>query len=240
MKKLIVLLLPVIVLSTSCRFIGAKRIRGNGNLQTENRSQTGFTGVESFGSFDVYVSSGTQHAVKIEAEENLLPYIETYLDGSVLKIKSKEGFWLSPDRSIKVFVTSPTYNRIHSYGSGNIVGETKVSSTQKMDLGVTGSADIKLEVDAPEVEADITGSGNLMLSGQTKRFESRVSGSGDVRAMDLQSEETRIRISGSGNADVFASVRLDVNVSGSGDVRYKGGAQVNSNIAGSGSVKKVD
>lgn len=240
MNKLFIFLLPVVLLSASCRFIGAKRVRGNGNMQTENRSTSSFSGVESHGSFDVYVSVGSQTSVKIEAEENLLSFIETYVDGNVLKIKSKDGFWLAPQRSIRVFVTAPAYSRICSYGSGDIVGETKITGTEKLDLGVTGSADIKLEVDAPEVEAEITGSGNIDLKGQTKRLESQIAGSGDIHAIDLQSEESRVKIMGSGNAEVYASVKLDVSISGSGDVRYKGGAQVNTNIAGSGNVQKLD
>ena len=97
-----------------------------------------------------------------------------------------------------------------------------------------------MEVDAPEVSAEINGSGNINLSGQTKKFEGNISGSGDIRAMDLKSEETKVRIMGSGDADVYASVKLDIHVAGSGDVRYKGDAQVNSNIAGSGNVRKVN
>lgn len=240
MKKLIVLLLPIALMATSCRWVGAKRVKGNGNLKTENRSVSSFAGVESFGSYDVYVSVGTQHAVRIEAEENLLPFIEVWVDGDVLKVKSKDGFWLSPKRDIKVFITAPDYRRIYSYGSGNINGETKVTGSGKIDLGVAGSANINLDIDAPEIEGDISGSGNMSLKGTTKKFDGQIAGSGNIYAMELQSEETKVKIMGSGNADVFASIKLDVNVSGSGDIRYKGGAQVNSNIAGSGNVMKVD
>lgn len=240
MRNFLLLLLSAAVLTGSCRFVSGKRVRGNGNMKTEERSETGFKGVESHGSFDLFVSSGATNAVKIEAEENLLPYIETYVDGDILKIDTKDGYWISTKRSIKIFITAPDYRRIKSFGSGNITGETKITATNKLDLGVTGSADIKMEVDAPSVDADISGSGNIVLNGNTKQFSSTVSGSGDVRAYDLRSEETKVRIAGSGNADVYASVSLDVNVAGSGDVRYKGGGKVNSNIAGSGNVKKVD
>jgi hypothetical protein len=240
MRNFLLLLLSVAVFSGSCRFVGGERVRGNGNLKTEDRTQSGFKGVESYGSFDLFVSSGATASVKIEAEENILPYIETYMDGDILKIDTKDGYWLKPQRSIKVFVTAPDYRRIKSYGSGNITGENKITGTGKLDLGVTGSADIKMEVDAPAIDADISGSGNIHLNGTTKSFHSTVSGSGDVRAYDLMSEETKVRIAGSGNADVYASVSLDVNVAGSGDVRYRGNGKVNSNIAGSGNVKKVD
>lgn len=234
------LLLSLSVLAGSCRFAMGKRVKGNGNLRTEERSQTGFKGVVSYGSFDIYVSSGPETVVKIEAEENLLPYIETYMDGDILKIDTKDGYWLKPGRKVKIYVTAPDYRRIKSVGSGDIIGETKITSSDKLDLGVSGSADIKMEVDAPAVDADISGSGNIVLNGKTKVFHTSVSGSGDVRAYDLMSEETRVRIAGSGNANVYASVSLDVNVAGSGDVRYKGDARVSSNIAGSGNVRKVD
>ena len=240
MRNFLLLLASVAVLAGSCRFVGGKRVKGNGNMRTEERPQTGFKGVESYGSFDLFVSNGPTATIKIEAEENLLPYIETHIDNDILKIDTKDGYWLRPQRSVKIFVTAPDYRRIRSYGSGNIIGENKIACTGKLDLGVTGSADIRMEVDAPEVDADISGSGNIQLNGQTKLFHGTVSGSGDVRAYDLKAEETRVRIAGSGNADVYASVSLDVNIAGSGDVRYKGDGKVNSNIAGSGNVKKVD
>jgi hypothetical protein len=240
MRNLLFVLLSVAFLAGSCRFVSGERVRGNGNLKTESRNETGFKGVEQHGSFDLFVSTGATTTVRIEGDENILPYIETYVDGDILKIDTKDGYWLSPKRQVKIFVTAPDYNRIKSYGSGNIIGENKIVSTSKLDLGVSGSADIKMEVDAPEIDADITGSGNLNLNGKTRIFHSSVSGSGNIRAYDLLSEETRVRVAGSGNADVYASVSLDVNVAGSGDVRYKGNGKVSSSIAGSGDVKKVD
>ena len=240
MKKILLFALTATILFSSCRFVTGKRIRGNGNVKTEQRSVGSFNGVASHGSFNVYVSSGEQ-SVKIEAEDNLLPYIETYVDGNtLLHIQTKEDFWLRPSRQVKIFVSAPDFSSIRSYGSGDIIGQSKITDSSKLELGVNGSADIKMDVDAPEIETEVNGSGDIDLKGETKSFKSEIHGSGDVRAMDLHSENTTVKIYGSGNADVFASVRLDVHVAGSGDVRYKGNAQTSSSIAGSGSVKKVD
>ena len=240
MKKWVAfLLLGTLITASSCRFMNGKRIKGNGHVITSDRGLTGFGGVESNGSYDVYVGSGN-HSVKIEGEDNILPYIETYMDGDILKIRTKKGYWLQPDREVRIYVTAPAFNKVHSNGSGNIIGQNKITNNSKMDLSINGSADMNIEVDAPEVEAEINGSGNIHIKGQTKKFKSEVIGSGDVKAMDLLSEETSVKIMGSGNADVYSSVKLNVEVAGSGDVRYKGGAQVNSHIAGSGEVKKVD
>jgi len=208
-------------------------------VRTEVRSPGNFNSVASHGSFNVYVSSGSQ-SLKIEAEENLLPYIETYVDGSVLHVETKEDFWLRPSREVKIFVSSPEFKSIHSYGSGDIIGQSTITDSSKLELGVSGSADIKMDVDAPSVDAAIHGSGNIDLRGETKTFSGEIHGSGDVKAMGLKSEDATIRIYGSGDADLFASAKLDVHIGGSGDVRYKGNAQVSSSIAGSGTVKKVE
>lgn len=239
MKNSLLILIAAVSLISSCNLIEGKRIKGNGVLKTEERSVDSFTGVASHGSFDVIVANGSA-AVKIEAEENVLPYIETIVENGILHIRTKDGFWLSTKLDGKIYVTAPLLNSIKSFGSGNITGASKLSSPDKIELKVTGSADINLDVNTPDVSGEITGSGNMKLTGETKKFSATIAGSGDVKAYDLKSEETIIKISGSGSADVYASVKLDVRVAGSGDVNYKGGGQVSSNIAGSGTVKKVD
>ncbi|MFT3824845.1 MAG: head GIN domain-containing protein [Chitinophagaceae bacterium] len=240
MKKVLLFLLSAVVLFSSCRFVTGKKIRGNGNVQTVSRNETGFTGVHSSGSFDIYVSTGSANSVKIEAEENILPYIETYVENGILKIDTKDGVWLDTKRDVKIYITAPEYNEISSSGSGDIIGQNLLTSKNKLELKVSGSADIKAEVDAPAIEASSSGSGDMELKGQTKTFKGDVTGSGNIHAMDLKTEETTIKIVGSGDAEVYASVKLEVHVSGSGDITYKGNAQVNSHIAGSGSVKKLD
>ena len=239
MKKLFVFLIVAVVFFSSCRFVTGERIRGNGNVRTETRSPGSFRSVASHGSFDVFVSSGEQ-TVKIEAEENLLPYIETYVEGYTLHVGTKDNYWLRPGRKVKIFVSSPDYESIRSYGSGDIIGESKIKSSSKLELGVNGSANIKMDIDAPEINTETNGSGDIFLKGETKSFEGEIHGSGNIKALDLRSGDATIKIYGSGDADVFVEGKLDVHVAGSGDVNYKGNAQISSSIAGSGRVKKVN
>ncbi|HEV8505900.1 MAG TPA: head GIN domain-containing protein [Chitinophagaceae bacterium] len=239
MKKLLVLLFIMGVFFSSCRFITGQRIRGNGNVRTETRSPGNFKSVASHGSFDVFVSTGEQ-SVKIEAEENLLPYIETYVDGYTLQVDTKNDYWLSPSHKVKIFVSSPDYESIRSYGSGDITGESKITNSSKLELGVNGSANIKMDIDAPGINTETNGSGDIFLRGETKSFEGEIHGSGNIKALDLRSNDATIKIYGSGNADLSVDGKLDVHVAGSGDVNYKGNAQVSSSIAGSGRVKKID
>ena len=220
--------------------MGAERVRGNGNIKIEERAVSNFSSVSSFGEYDVYLSQGAAYSARVEAEENLLPYIEFVMEGDVLKIRTKDGYWLSNTKDLKVFISAPAYSKVKTFGSGNIYSQGKLNNTSAIELELSGSGDIKADLNAPEVRAELRGSGNINLDGETRIFTGSIMGSGDIRAADLKSETTSIDIMGSGNAEVYASVKLEVDIKGSGDVKYRGNAQTSSHIAGSGSVKKVD
>jgi len=239
MKKWAAIIVLSSILLANCRFAG-HRIKGNSQVTTESRSASSFEGVSSHGSFDVYVSVGSPAAVKIEAESNILPYIETYVDNNILQVNTKEGVWLRPRRPVKIFVTAPRFRKIHSTGTGDIFGQGTITDSSKIDLGVQGNGNINLDVDAPEITAELTGNGGIKLRGQSKYFDCSLHGNGNLKAFDLMAEETKVKILGNGDADVYASLKLDVSVGGNGNVRYKGNAQPSTHITGNGSINRVN
>src|SRR3954470_9869905 len=119
MKYIIVLILGA-SLFFACRFIGGKRVRGDGNLTTQQRTVSDFDGIESYGSFEISLVPGNERSVKVDAEDNLQPYIETIVEGNRLKINTKRGFNLRPTVDIKITVTTPSCSVVESFGSGNI------------------------------------------------------------------------------------------------------------------------
>ncbi len=241
MKKIAIYLLAMMIISSSCVYIGGKRKKGNGNITTVERTVGSFDEVQVSGAIDVYVSQGDLKPVKIEGDENLLEYIEIKEDEDGLEIRTKRGINLRPTKKIKVYLSSPHYRELHVSGACNIIGETKISSNESLSLGVSGAGDIRMEADAPKIDAGISGSGNVELKGNTRDFDLDLSGAGKARCYDLLSENTDVEISGAGSAEVFASVRLNASVSGAGNVRYKGNASMGEqHISGAGSVKKVE
>lgn len=226
---------------TACQFLGGgERVNGNGVLKAENRNLTGFKGVSAAGGMDVVLIPGSQHSVRIEADENLLPHIVTELDGDVLEIEPQKGYNLRPDAGMRIYVTAPVFNTIEVSGSGNVTSQGRIRAENKLETDISGSGSMKLDVDAPEVDMEITGSGSVTLSGNTRRLRSEITGSGELYAFDLMSEQAEVEIAGSGDAQVFASKQLGISISGAGNVDYKGNPPViNQNVAGSGTVRKM-
>lgn len=235
----IVLALPVIL--GSCRHFLGKRIRGNGEIRTEERSVNNFKNVDVSGAAKVYVSQGSPATVKIEGDDNLLQYIEVTQEGDRIMVRERPGFHLVPTGDLHVYVTAPVFSRIAASGACDIIGQSKISNPEDLSLHVSGAGDIHMEVDAPALTAKVSGSGSIDLKGETKDVDLELSGAGHAHCYNLLSENTKVDISGAGSAEVYASVKLDAEVSGAGNVVYKGNAtNVSQHVSGAGSVKKME
>jgi len=217
---------------TSCNRL--HKIEGNGNVITESRGVSHFTEIRSEGSFEVYISYDTIPSVKVEAEENLLHYIETDVSGSVLIIKTREHRNIDNNFPIKIFVKTPNIEGIELSGSGKIDCDNMTSSY--LDLDISGSGEMTVIASCNKMKAKISGSGNMNLSGTANETDFDVDGSGDIHSYNLQQDTCYADISGSGNMYVYVNKLLDVRISGSGIVHYQGNPVVNINIDGSGTV----
>jgi len=239
MKNIYFLSLIALLGLFSCRFMG-KRVHGNGNIKSVDRSVSSFKEVEANGNIKLIVSQGDLKPVRIETDENLISYIEVVQEGDRITIRTRDGVNLIPSGDLNVYVTSPAYKSIEVSGSSDIIGQNKITSPEALSLGASGAGDIQMEVDAPKVSAGISGSGSVKLKGQVKDFDVDLSGAGHAYCYDLLTENTTVEISGAGSAQVYASVKLKASVSGAGNISYKGNASVSQEISGAGSVNKVD
>src|SRR5258708_5789380 len=103
MNKFAWIALALTVTLGSCRHFLGKRVHGDGNIKTEDRSVGSFKNVNVGGAAKVMISQGDQHSVKIEGDENLLQYIEVNQDGDRITIRERPGFNLQPSGDIRVY-----------------------------------------------------------------------------------------------------------------------------------------
>ncbi len=240
MKKLLILLL--VFLSVNSFAQRWETVKGNGQVKKETREVGNYSALASKGSMDISIAYGNSNSVTIEADENLLPYIETSVENGKLTIKSKKGINLKTHSKLIVYVTMNKINSLEQSGSGNINGSGAFTSDGKTDIGVSGSGNLKLSFDSfKDLDLSVSGSGNVDLkSGNTNSLSAKVSGSGNIDCSGVSSKDVDAKVSGSGNIKVYASNSIDAKISGSGNVFYKGGAQnISSKVAGSGKVMKM-
>jgi hypothetical protein len=240
MKKLLIAMFAIISLNSFSQ--PWETIKGNGQIKKETRGVRAYTSLLSKGSMNVQIAYGNSNNVVVEADENLLPYIETNVEDGKLIIKAKKNVNLKSTSKMVVSVSMTKINSLQLSGSGNINGEGAFSNPGKTDIGISGSGNIKLSFDSfGDLDLSLSGSGNMDLkSTATNNISAAVSGSGNIECSDIRSNDVEAKISGSGNIKVYANKSIDAKISGSGNVYYKGSASnISSKIAGSGKILKM-
>lgn len=239
MKKIFLALTILITISAHAQWPWEK-IDGNGQLKKENRNPGTFTEVASSGSWDVVIAYGSTCSVQVEADENLLPYIETSVESNRLNIKAKKNTNLRSKNRILIYVVLNKLTGLALSGSGDMKGEGRFDSDAPLRLRLSGSGNIKLSFEKSQsIELNIAGSGNIHLSGKADAMEASISGSGNADCAALTVNSANARISGSGNLKISVNKSIKASISGSGNVIYKGSAdQVESHTAGSGRVTR--
>ena len=196
-------------------------VTGNGNVRTEKKTPGNFNAVKTSGSIDIDVKSGDAYSVSVENDDNILQYVVTDVRDGTLNVHYKDGYSIIDDHA-KVYVIAPSLDKLSVSGSGDIISQGMLKNTRQIEMNVSGSGNIKAQVDAPVIDISVGGSGNINVTGHTKDLTCSINGSGDVNCGGLESENVTVKIAGSGNAHVFASVHLSASVVGSGDVYYRG------------------
>ena len=247
MKKQYLLIVVLLVMALSTLACGVtidgvdlNSVRGSGTVVTEERQVSGFERVELSGIGALVIEVGSEETLVIEAEDNLLEYIETTVRGDTLEIGSRERTNLQPTEPISYYLTVKSLDSISVSGLGNVVGPGLEATRFSVDI--SGAGDVSLEsLDAERLDISISGLGSLGIdAGQVSEQSIDLSGSGGYNGRNLESADAEIYVSGLGSASVWATENLFVNISGSGSVRYAGDPSVDMDISGLGSLKKID
>ncbi|OFX28234.1 MAG: hypothetical protein A2X08_14365 [Bacteroidetes bacterium GWA2_32_17] len=233
MKRMIYFsaILYIAITSTSCI---RPKIEGNYHVASVSRNLSDFSEIVSEGSCDVYYSYDSINRVSVEAEENIIPYIETSVHGNSLVIKTSNFKRLETHFPIKVYIGSPNITNVVLSGSGSITIDSL--KTQNLTLLLKGSGNIDADAYSQFIKASITGSGDIYLSGHTSSGECNISGSGEINAYNFIQDTCFASISGSGSMNLQVIDYLNANISGSGEIYYIGNPVVNTHITGSGRI----
>ncbi len=180
-------------------FSFSRGIKGSGNVQTEKREVSNFKAVEVGGVFKVEITAQNDFDVQIEADDNLLQYIKTEIDGETLEISTSKR--ISTKNPIIVKIGAPNIENLEVSGASRVV------------LGNLNNDSLKI---------DLSGASKVDAEGTTENLTVELSGASRLNAENLQAENVSVDASGASKADVFASDKLKADLSGASKVAYSG------------------
>ena len=211
---------------------------GSGNIVTEKRTTSSFTGVNAAGGFEIEIKNGPAEEVTIEADDNIIKYIKTNVEDGQLKIRLKINN--VNEAHLKVFITAPEINKINTSAAAVLTVKDGLKSAGEINLQASSGSKITAAVDAPSVVANASSAGDIIINGRTKTFTAESSSGSSIKAFQLLSENTVATASSGASTNVHASVSLNANASSGGNVKYKGVTNAKINQSSGGSVSKED
>lgn len=190
-------------------------VKGSGNTQNEKRNVANFNAIEVGGIFEVEVVAQKDFSVEVEADDNLLQYIKTEVNGNTLEISTEKR--ISPKGPIRVRISAPD------------IEELQVSGVSKVSL--TNLKNSSLKVDA-------SGASKIKVDGETRNLDVDLSGACRLDAENLKTENADIDGSGASNASVNVSGDLKADLSGASKVTYLGNPKnLDKSTSGASSVR---
>jgi hypothetical protein len=192
------------------------RVSGSGNVSTEHRGVAGFNSVEVSGVFQVEIVSGKEYSVEVQADDNVLPLIETNVSGSTLHIDLREK--ASPSSTMIVRITAPSIERVDTTGAANVTAS-----------GISNDS----------FTINTTGASKVNLGGETAKLDIKVTGASVIDAEQLNAVAANIKASGASKINVSVSGELHTDASGASRIVYSGDPKtVDNRTSGASSISK--
>jgi len=223
-------------------FAATHDVRGSGRLASERRPATGFDRIAVAGAFELELRQGSAESVELTGDDNLLPLVETRIEGRegsrTLKIAPKPDVDLQPSQPIRIRVDLVNLSSVALAGGSTL--KANGLRTGRLSISIGGSGDFSLSaLEAERLAISVGGSGKVAADGRTQSASLSIAGSGRVALARLAADDVSVDIAGSGSAEVQAERKLKISIAGSGRVRHGGAAVPSVRIVGSGDVRRV-
>ncbi len=215
------------------------RVKGSGSVVAEIRTIDDFDRIVLTGEGEVLFGVGSDGAVEIETDDNLLAHIDTEVDGGTLTISTERNIDIDPSDGVVYRLGCPSLAGARLSGAGTI-DIADCATSDQLELTLSGAGTIRApEVDVALLEVSIPGAGRIVAEGDAERLELTLSGAGNFEAADLEAVDAEVRSTGVGSTVVWVTGELDLQFTGVGSVRYYGEPAISQSVTGVGSVESL-
>jgi len=207
----------ILLLLNAC---GVTVVSGSGIIVEETRDVRNYSQVVFSAPGELTINQNGGEGLVIEADDNLMQYIQTSVKGGILYIDIQPGIvQLYPSQTIRYSLDAGTLTRVSLGGSGDIRADALIASD--LDFSLNGSGRILVgAVKSQSTKLDLNGSGEYRLTSLiTNQLTTSLNGSGNITIQEAIVKSATAGISGSGvlNVTNIVADSLNVTISGSGD-----------------------
>lgn len=200
--------------------------------ETRDYRLSGFTGLNVSWVYQVELTQSARYAVRVEAPEDLMPYLRVEVQNGNLILALEESLPREIRRriengnraNVRAFVSMPDLTTLRLSGASKLTAKGEFSSRKGFDLMLSGAVNVQdLSVKASSAVIELSGASKTTLTGKYDKMVLHLSGSASANlAADVKNSE----ITTSGAAKLTVKGKL-------GEVVLKGSGAANTQFEGS-------
>lgn len=213
-------------------YINKNTVAGNGNKTSEIRMIDGFTKINVRGRMVVILTQGANTELKINADSNLIPLVETKVEEGELIITLKEQ--VREGDIITLYVTADHNLSAMEIAAGCTIETPEVLAGDNLDVNTSAGAQTKLSLKYKELFLEASSGSYVTLSGTSDKAVINFSSGSNIDAENLEIEMAEAEGSSGGNASIKVAKELKVDVSSGANLTYSGNAMISTMKQSSG------
>jgi len=226
----------LLVCTTSCIRVG---FVGSGNVVTEDREVSGFDEISVSTGINLFVEQTGEESLLLEAEDNILPKVESQVKNNtlVIRIKPMSFGGINTREPINCYVTVKEIKDIDVSSGSNV--STDILKSEELAIDMSSGSNGYFEVELEDLDVDLSSGSKLEISGNTEYQHADISSGSEYDATDLLSKKAIIDVSSGSNAKINVSDDLEVDISSGSSVKYIGSPEVKTDISSGGSLESM-
>lgn len=182
---------------------GLTPVSGSGNILIEKREiSQNFDKITVSNSIDVELVQAPNYEITVEADDNIIPYILTEINGSTLNIRF-DGIFVSNVKKTKVYVKMPKITDLRASATSEIETKTPIKSDDLV-LKSNSTADIKLaQVTANSIIAEASSSSDIKIETvYTAEFKGQTSSTAEIEIDYIEADKISLTTSSSSEIEL--------------------------------------
>lgn len=199
----------------------ATDVIGSGQVVQQPRGLGLFTNVDVSGIGTLTVTQGEVPSLTVQAESNVLPFIQTETSKGYLRI------WVDPEHTVHAIEPIQYQLVVSDLDSIQMHGQTDLEfmtpfNTDQFALRLTDASYGNLEVNLENLTIEISDNAKLAVSGTAQREMIQASGSAKVLGKGLKAKAASIKSQDKAKTEVAAEELLEMVTADDSVVDYQG------------------
>ncbi|MEQ8360914.1 MAG: head GIN domain-containing protein [Cytophagales bacterium] len=201
MKQSIFLLFIVLML-LDFQMSLAQKVKGSGNIIKVERDIEAFTGLRTRSFVDVELVQGP-FKLEIEAEDNIIEYVETRVVKENLIIEMDEDVKIKTEKPVKIYLQLPDL-KFAEVSEVSKLSTKSVIKIEELSIEATGASKSNFILDVKTLRISLSGSSSLRATGYAVRQKIKMEEASKYEASQLKSEDIDIAASSASKAEILA------------------------------------